>query len=66
MMVIASHKIPPSKGLFRRDVYEKAVRIVQQFPPTQSPYRAFGESLDGKRSKRAIRAKATKAVAHSK
>ena len=44
-------KIPASKGKFRRDLYEKAVRAIGNFSTEKSPYRAFGESRSSSRDK---------------
>ena len=41
-------KIPPSKGKFRRDVFDRAMKIVGEFSPGDSPYEAFGASRASK------------------
>lgn len=48
MMTKSPFTLPESRGKFRRDLYEKVAKIVEENSNHHSPYRAFGESTVGR------------------
>lgn len=45
-MASKARKVPESSGKFRKDVYERTVKIVGAFTPAEITYRAFGDDTD--------------------